>query len=90
MLLSVYAVEKGILDEKRAKVIKVVKGSDAFTLHYKVEGQKYRSPEDCSKKTVTAAEYSQIEVSDDGYLQSGVITRKNNFLIWEFSLNDEA
>lgn len=92
MLLKIYAEEKGILEKKTARVIKVVPGNDSYTLHYRVDGQKYRSPTEVSKKTVSTAVYNKIEVDEKtGEFLNGRVILKNNFLVWEpEDLEDEA
>ena len=84
MLLSEYAIKKGILEQKKVTVLKIVPAGDDFTVHYRVSGQKYRSPEDVSKKTIPAELYHKLEVDEnDGSLKDARVIRKANFLIWE-------
>ena len=90
MLLSTYAEEKGIIERKNARVVRVVPAADSFVIHYRVDGQKYRSPADVSKKTVAASVYNALEVDESGNLLSGRVILKNNFLVWEPILEDEA
>lgn len=83
MLLSVYAEEHGLIEKRSAKVLKVIPGKDSYTIHYRVEGQKYRDATDVSKRTLTKEEYGAQEVDDNGNLTTGSIVRKSNFLVWE-------
>lgn len=84
MLLSEYAEKKGILEVKRVKVHKVVPAGKDFTIHYRIDGQRYRDDKDFSKRTISAEIYNQLEVDEEtGYLINPVVTRKNNFLVWE-------